>query len=51
MVSEDQKEILVGLLFGDAHLETQTNSKSYRLKISQSLRHKEYLEHWKVEIF
>lgn len=45
MVSEEQKEILVGLLLGDAHLETQTNGKSYRLKVSQSLKHKKYLEH------
>lgn len=40
-----QREILVGVLLGDAHLETQNNGRTYRLKIEQSLEHRDYVEH------
>lgn len=40
-----QKEVLVGILLGDAHLETQNNGRTYRLKIEQSVEHKDYVFH------
>ena len=49
-LSKRQKEILVGLLLGDGHLETRTNGRTYRLKIEQSLKHKEYVD-WLYEEF
>lgn len=42
------KEILVGKLLGDAHLETQNEGKTYRLKIEHSLKQKEYVD-WLYE--
>jgi hypothetical protein len=43
--TRDQKEILFGILLGDAHLETQNNEITFRLKVEQSLKHKAYLLH------
>jgi len=40
-----QREILVGLLLGDAHLETQNYGRTYRMKVEQSIIHREYVEH------
>ena len=40
-----QKEVLPGILLGDAHLSTQDNGKSYRLHINQGIKHKEYVYH------
>lgn len=40
-----QCEILVGILLGDASLQTESNGRTYRLRISQSEEHKEYLFH------
>ena len=40
-----QREVLVGILLGDASLRTDTKGRRYRLQISQSERHKEYLFH------
>ena len=45
-----QREILVGLILGDGHLETQNNGKTYRLKIEQSLNKAEYMK-WLYENF
>ena len=39
-----QKEILIGTLLGDGHLETQNNRKTYRLKIEHSLKQMLYVE-------
>ena len=39
------QEILVGLLLGDACLETQNGGRTYRLKIEQSARHAPYVHH------
>ena len=39
-----QREVLVGILLGDASLQTET-SQTYRLRISQSEQHKDYLFH------
>lgn len=38
-------EILVGLLLGDACLETQNGGRTFRLKIEQSARHEPYVRH------
>ena len=44
ILSSRQKEILTGLLLGDGHLETQNRGRTYRLKVEQSLRKKEYVD-------
>jgi hypothetical protein len=44
-LTEEQREALVGLLLGDAHLETQNHGRTYRLKIEQSEAHRAYVEH------
>ena len=40
-----QREVLVGILLDDASLQTESNGKRYRLRISQSEQHKDYLFH------
>lgn len=45
-----QKEVLFGVILGDAHLETQNNRITYRVKFEQSIKHKPYIEHL-YEIF
>ena len=35
-LNEEQRAILVGLLLGDGHLETQNNCRTYRLKVEHS---------------
>jgi hypothetical protein len=42
-----QKQIIMGKLLGDAHLET-TNNKTYRLKFEHSFKQKEYVD-WLYE--
>src|SRR5258708_7422614 len=44
-LSSMQREVLVGLLLGDACLETQNRGHTYRLKIEQCARHEAYIEH------
>lgn len=44
-LSDTQREILIGILLGDAHLESQNKGKTYRLKIEQSLKHRDYVNH------
>lgn len=44
-LTQIQREILVGILLGDASLKTLSNGKTYRLRVTQSERHKEYLFH------
>lgn len=44
-LTKKQREMLIGLLLGDAHLETQNRGRTYRLKIEQSERHRAYVEH------
>jgi len=43
-LNSQQREILVGLLLGDGHLETQNDGRSYRLKVEHSLKQKDYME-------
>ena len=44
-VTREQKEILLGILLGDAHMELAPNGKSARLKIEQSVKKQDYVEH------
>lgn len=44
-LTREQREILVGLLLGDACLETQNDGRTYRLKVEQSAGHQPYVEH------
>lgn len=44
-LTSEQREVLVGLLLGDAHLETRNGGSTYRLKIEQSVKHREYVQH------
>jgi len=43
-LTRKQKEILVGLILGDGHLETLNNGRTYRLKVEHSLKQREYLD-------
>ena len=38
-----QKEVLFGVILGDAHLETQNNRITYRVKFEQSIKHTAYI--------
>lgn len=40
-----QREVLIGVILGDAHLEQSKNGFSYRLKIEQSYKKQEYIYH------
>lgn len=44
-LSDVQREILVGILLGDACLETQNAGRSHRLKIEQGIAHADYVQH------
>lgn len=44
-LSRNQRDILVGLLLGDAHLETQNSGRTYRLKVEYSIKNKDYCQH------
>lgn len=46
----EQREVIVGILLGDAHLETQNRGRTYRLKIEHPIRQREYVMHL-YEIF
>ena len=45
-----QRNVLVGLLLGDGHLETQNGGKTYRLKIEHSESQRDYTE-WLFQLF
>lgn len=49
-LSQFQKDVLVGLLLGDGHLETQNFGRTYRLKVEHSIMQLEYTK-WLSEIF
>ena len=40
-----QREVLIGILLGDGSLQTESKGKTYRLRITQSEEHNEYLLH------
>lgn len=44
-LNAEQREILFGILLGDAHLETFNHGRTYRLKVEQSKRHAAYVAH------
>ena len=44
-LSSIQREILMGILLGDASLSRSNNGKTYRLRILQSEAHKDYVFH------
>lgn len=43
-LSNEQREIIVGLLLGDGHLETQNQGRTFRLKVEHSISQKDYTE-------
>ena len=43
-LNTSQKEIVIGTMLGDGHLETQNSGRTYRLKIEHSLKQKEYVD-------
>lgn len=43
-LSKVQREIIIGLLLGDGHLETQNNGRTYRIKIEHSIKQKVYVD-------
>jgi hypothetical protein len=45
-----QREVLIGLLLGDGHLETQNGGKTYRLKMEHSEAQRDYTE-WLFKLF
>jgi LAGLIDADG DNA endonuclease family protein len=44
-LSDVQRDMLVGLILGDAHLETQSNGRTYRVKFEYGNNHREYANH------
>ncbi len=49
-LTDVQREVLVGVLLGDAHLETRNNGRTYRVKFEYSARQSQYADHL-YEIF
>lgn len=45
MLTRLQREVLVGILLGDAWLETQNAGRTFRLGVLQSEKHVEYVDH------
>ena len=43
-LNNNQRQILVGLILGDGHLETQNKGKTFRLKVEHALNQKEYVD-------
>ena len=44
-LTDEQKEVLIGILLGDATLETQNGGRTYRMKIEHSAKQRAYAEH------
>lgn len=44
-LTRKQREILVGMMLGDGHLETQNQGKTYRLKVEYSSTNNEYCQY------
>jgi hypothetical protein len=40
-----QRDVLIGVLLGDAHLETQNEGRTYRVKFEYSVKHRLYADH------
>lgn len=43
-LTQRQRQIIIGKMLGDGHLETQNNGKTYRLKVEHSIKQKEYVD-------
>ena len=43
-LSQREREIIVGTLLGDGHLETRDSGRTYRLKIEHSIGQKDYVD-------
>jgi len=43
-IKQKQRDIIIGKILGDGHLETMTKGKTYRLKIEHSINQKEYVD-------
>jgi recombination protein RecA len=43
-LTKRQRAIIVGMLLGDGHLETQNGGRTYRLKVEHSLKQREYVD-------
>ncbi len=43
-LTDRQREIIIGKLLGDGHLETQNKGKTYRLKIEHSIKQREHVD-------
>lgn len=50
VLTHRQREILVGTLLGDGHLETLNHGRTYRLKIEHSIKQRDYVE-WLLKEF
>jgi len=44
-ITAHQRQVLVGVMLGDANLYTQNNGRTYQLRISQSDQHRDYVYH------
>ena len=44
-LTDVQRETLVGLLLGDAHIETQNRGRTYRVKFEYGVKQAPYAEH------
>lgn len=49
-LSDLQKEVLVGLILGDGHIELSPNRKSARLKVEYSIKNADYVD-WLYQVF
>ena len=43
-LTSKQRQIIIGKLLGDGHIETSNNGKTYRLKIEHSFKQKDYVD-------
>ncbi|HEY4479136.1 MAG TPA: LAGLIDADG family homing endonuclease [Candidatus Paceibacterota bacterium] len=43
-ISDFERDIIVGKLLGDGHLETKNQGRTYRLKVEHSIKQKEYVD-------
>lgn len=43
-LADEQREILVGLMLGDGHLETQNKGRTFRLKVEHAISQQAYVE-------
>ena len=49
-LTDQQEQILIGLLLGDGHLETQNQGRTFRLKVEHAISQKDYVD-WLYDKF